>query len=130
MQITSSTNAQFKIWKSLLSAKGIKENGLFFLMGEKLVNEFLDQPAKGFRAEYLVFDGEITRRTTVKKTFLSKELFQELDVLGTSSPILIISYIEFPVKDLEQDPKGLEIICPLGDPRNLGALIRTAVGFG
>lgn len=28
------------------------------------------------------------------------------------------------------EPQGLEIICPLGDPSNLGALARSAVAFG
>ncbi|MEQ1722268.1 MAG: TrmH family RNA methyltransferase [Pseudobdellovibrio sp.] len=129
-QITSSTNAQFKIWKSLTTSKGIKENNLFFLMGEKLVQEFLESPIEGFKAEYIIHDAEIPHRTSAKKTFLSKDLFKELDVLGTKTPMLILSFQDFPLKDFKSHPKGLELISPLGDPRNLGALTRTALGFG
>lgn len=129
-QITSSTNAQFKIWKSLTTSKGIKENKMFFLMGEKLVAEFLENPTKDFKAEYIIHDAEIPQKTSIKKTFLSKELFKELDVLGTQKPMLILSFGEFPKKDFSAQPNGLELISPLGDPRNLGALIRTATGFG
>lgn len=129
-QITSSTNAQFKIWKSLTTSKGIKENNLFFLMGEKLVNEFLENPVEGFKAEYIIHDAEIPQKTSIRKTFLSKELFKELDVLGTKTPMLILSFKDFEAQDFKNSPQGLELICPLGDPRNLGALARTALGFG
>jgi len=129
-QISSATNAQFRQWQSLLTAKGIKENKQFFLMGEKLVNEFLHSPVKGFNAEYLIFKEDPGMRTAARKTALSKELFDELDVLNTKAPLLIISYEEFPEKNFSAEPSGLELICPLGDPRNLGALMRTAVAFG
>ncbi len=133
--ITSDANNQFKIWKSLTTSKGIKEHQQFFLMGGKLVQEFLTAPALGFRAEYLVqeyltHDTEISFKTDIKKTFLSKELFKELDVLGTKSPLLILSFADFKEKDFSLTASGLELICPLGDPRNLGALIRSSVGFG
>ncbi|MBY0555169.1 TrmH family RNA methyltransferase [bacterium] len=129
-QITSSTNAQFKIWKSLTTSKGIKENNLFFLMGEKLVNEFLENPVEGFKAEYIIHDAKIPQKTSIRKTFLSKDLFKELDVLGTKTPMLILSFKDFEAQNFKNSPQGLELICPLGDPRNLGALARTALGFG
>lgn len=130
LQITSSTNQFFKTLKSLTTAKGIKENKMFFLMGDKLVNEFLESPVAEYKIEYIIHDAEIPQRTSARKTFLSKELFKEIDVLGTKSPMLVLSYNAIAVKDLNQTPKGLELICPLGDPRNLGALIRTSLAFG
>lgn len=130
LQITSSTNQFFKTLKSLTTAKGIKENKMFFLMGEKLVNEFLESPVETYKLEYIIHDAEIPQRTSARKTFLAKELFKELDILGTKSPMLVLSYNSLPVKDLNQVPNGLELICPLGDPRNLGALVRTSLAFG
>ena len=127
--ISSATNSQFKIWKTLVTSKGIKEHNLFFLMGEKLVQEFLKAPAHGFQPEYIVFDRDIPEKTDIKKTILSPELFKELDVLGTKSPLLILSFNDFVVKDMQLEPKGLELLCPLGDPRNLGALVRSATAF-
>ncbi|MCC2678160.1 MAG: rRNA methyltransferase [Pseudobdellovibrio sp.] len=129
-QISSSTNSLFRQWQSLLTAKGIKEHKQFFLMGEKLVNEFLQSPVNRFKAEYLVFKEDPGIKTSARKTALSKELFDELDVLNTKSPLLILSYEEFPEKNFSAEPTGLELVCPLGDPRNLGALMRTAVAFG
>lgn len=128
-QITSASNVQFRVWKSLLTSKGIKENNQFFLMGRKLVEEFLENPLPRFKPEYLIHDAEIPFQTQIKKTFLTKELFNELDTLGTKSPILVLNFTDFEEKDFTQMPSGLELICPLGDPRNLGALTRTALGF-
>ena len=130
LQITSSSNPLFRVWKSLLTSKGIKENNRFFLMGSKLVSEFLKKPNSLYEPEYIIFDSEINVTTQIKKTILAKELFKELDVLGTQSPILILKFNDFNEKDFSTEPVGLELICPLGDPRNLGALTRTALGFG
>ncbi|AGH95709.1 TrmH family RNA methyltransferase [Pseudobdellovibrio exovorus] len=128
-QITSSSNSLFRIWKSLLTSKGIKEHRQFFLMGAKLIQEFLDQPVDGFHIEYLIYDSECPYDINCKKTQLTKELFQELDVLGTKSALLILSYHDFIEKDFSKEAQGLELICPLGDPRNLGALTRSATGL-
>jgi len=130
LQISSATNNQFKIWKSLINSKGIKEHRQFFLMGAKLITEFLKNPLADFKVEYIIHDSEISINTNTKKTLLSKELFNELDVLGTKSPMLILSFKDFEEKNFLQAPQDLELICPLGDPRNLGALIRSGVGFG
>lgn len=111
-------------------------------MGEKLIGEFFDDTAgfaeRGFKPEYLIYDKEISPsyagnsaggHLDFKTTQLSPELFKELDVLGTKSPLLILTFNNFAVKDFSLPPSGLELICPLGDPRNLGALIRSAAGF-
>ena len=130
LEITSAANTQFKIFKSILTAKGIKEHKLFILSGQKLVDEFMKDPVPGFSLEYILFNDEIKFQSDCKITRLGNDLFKELDVLGTHFNLLVISFQSFQVKDLNSVPQGLEIICPLGDPRNMGALIRTAAGFG
>lgn len=130
LEISSSTNAQFKIFKSLLTSKGIKEHQQFILSGQKLIEEFLSHPPTGFQIDFVLFSDELKIKTTAKHTKLSKELFTELDVLGTHFNLVVLSFKEFERIDLQQAPQGLEVICPLGDPRNLGSLIRTALGFG
>lgn len=130
VEITSATNPQFKIFKSLLNAKGIKENGLFILSGEKLIAEFLKKPPLGFQIEFILFEDEIKVQTKAKATKLSRELFHEIDLLGTHFNLLVVSFKEFLNIDFNLAPLGLELICPLGDPRNLGSLARTALAFG
>ncbi len=129
LEISSAANAQYKIWQSLLTSKGIKEHQQFFLMGSKLVEEFIKSPTPGFKIEYILFFEDCQLRSEAKRTILTKDLFKELDVLGTHAPLLVLSFEDFENKDFNQLPQGLEIVCPLGDPRNLGALIRSAVGF-
>lgn len=129
-EIGSTSNEQFKIFKSLLTSKGIKEHGLFILSGEKLIHEFLKNPSPRFKTEFLLFNDEVKVQTAAKLTKISNDLFKELDVLGTHFNLLVLSTSSLPEKDLNVIPKDLELICPLGDPRNLGSLIRTAVGFG
>ena len=130
LEITSASNPQFKIFKSLLTSKGIKEHRLFILSGQKLIEEFLNKAHPGIEVEYLLFNDEIKVKCEAKTTRLATELFKELDALGTHFNLLVCSFLEFPEKDLSQLPDGLEIISPLGDPRNLGSLLRTAAGFG
>ena len=61
---------------------------------------------------------------------LSTPLFEKIDLFGTGAPILVCQVPPFPSADLEARPRGLEILCPFGDPANVGALIRTAVAMG
>lgn len=137
LNITSSANAQFKVFQSLLTSKGIKKEGLFFLMGEKIIKEFLKSPSH--ELEFLIYSDEIPTdlklsdlklAQQVKFTQLSKELFNELDSLGTHYPLLVLKCPLFLEKDFSKKPKGLELIAPLGDPKNLGALARSAIAFG
>ena len=61
---------------------------------------------------------------------LSTLLFEKIDLFGTGAPLLICQAPPFPSADLEAQPHGLELLCPFGDPANVGALIRTAVAMG
>lgn len=115
--ISSASNAQFKLWKSLLEPRGIKKNGLFLLFGEKVVNETLRNHRE-----------QVTELIEIEKT-LSKELFRELDIFGTNSSIAVCRAPEFPRWREEKKREGLTLLCPLGDPSNLGALLRTACAF-
>lgn len=129
-QISSATNPQYKIWKSLLTSKGIKEHHLFLLMGSKLVQECLDAPSLKYKIEGVLCLEPSEKNKKFRQTQLSADLFKELDVLNTRSPMLVLSYEDFQEMDFALEPKGLELITPLGDPRNLGAMTRTAVSFG
>lgn len=133
-EITSASNELFKNWKNLDTAKGIRKAGEFFLMGEKLIREFAENKElqKKFlvRAELFNEDlrplGLASDRSTFK---LAKGLFKEIDFVGTHFNLLLLSLPEIPAYDPVAAARGLELVCPLGDPGNLGAVIRSALAF-
>lgn len=127
--ISSPSNPKFQIWRSLLNAKGIKKENLFILSGEKLIGEFLKNPSLPISCELITQD--LFPLQTKKNVFeLNKPLFQELDVIGTRFNLLVLELPEIKDSSPLDKPQGLEVVAPLGDPKNLGALIRTCVAFG
>jgi rRNA methylases len=135
MEISSKTNDHFRRWTDLSTARGIKKHQEFFLMGEKLIEEFLKNPAYKVKAEIINEDLKSVTAGNAKlgrvPLFkLSKALFNELDTVGTHYNLLVLEPKELGTLEAKTEPKGLELICPLGDPGNLGAIARSAVAFG
>lgn len=127
--IESAQNSIFKKYQSLTTSKGIKKEKLFLLSGSKLVQEFLKNAKLEIECE--IISPDLKPLLSQKKPVLfSQKLFQELDVLGTHFNLLAIHLPEMPTADLTKAPSGLELICPLGDPSNMGALARSALAFG
>ena len=130
--ISSSQNAHVKRWAALQEARGIERFRQCLVSGEKVVRETLIQhPAQCL---------ELIRRAGtpvpfpppahVKAYALTTPLFEKIDLFGTGAPVLVCQVPPFPSANLEVLPRGLEILCPLGDPANVGALIRTATAMG
>jgi len=138
IEISSKTNEHFKRWSDLNSSRGIRKHGEFFLMGEKLIEEFLKNPHLKVKAEIIHEDLKALSDKNLKLSKfqrvplfkLPKALFNEIDFVGTHFNLFVLELPEIPNKDLSQKPEGLEMITPLGDPGNLGALIRSALAFG
>ncbi|MBS1971770.1 MAG: RNA methyltransferase [Bdellovibrionales bacterium] len=133
-EITSASNELFKNWKNLDTAKGIRKAGEFFLMGEKLIREFSEnkelQQKFPVKAELFNEDLRPLKLASDRSTFkLAKGLFKELDFVGTHFNLLLLTLPEIPSYDPATQPQGLELVCPLGDPGNLGAVIRSALAF-
>jgi TrmH family RNA methyltransferase len=133
IDISSKTNDHFKRWSDISSARGIKKHNEFILMGEKLIAEFLQNPTFKIKAE--IIHEELPSLTSSLKTRvplykLPKALFNELDVVGTHYNLLVLEPKEIEVLDKSKKPQGLEVVCPLGDPSNLGALARSGLAFG
>ncbi len=136
--ITSDSNEKLKLFKSLLTSKGIKEHKKFIFSGEKLIEEYFSQNLMRFKTTCLIFDKDewpsfldkIPAEKEIQKIVVPSSAFKDLDVVGTHRPLLVLEYKDFEIKNLQVNPIDLELICPLGDPRNLGALVRSAVGLG
>lgn len=127
--ISSASNDEYIKLKSLATSKGQNKHGEFLLMGDKLVREFLANGGD-FRLLAEVRTPELTAVSSAPQLGLAPALFNEIDVVGTHSNLLLLEKPELPFRDLTAKPQGLELICPIGDPINLGAVLRSALAFG
>lgn len=135
-RISSSANEVFKEFRSLLEPKGIRKARRFVLSGRKTVEEMAARRADRIVSLVATEDMDLARiyealgenKPTVFR--LDPRLFGELDVFGTRSPLIIGQTPEIPDWNPEDAPQGLEVLCSLGEPSNLGAMIRSAAAFG
>lgn len=131
--IESPANARFRHWEALLESRGIRKHGEFLLAGRKLVPEALRLWPFRFhtmlRCESSDADG-MEPPQGIGTFVLARRLFDRLDISGTGFPLLVGRLPEIPAIDLSQPPHGLELAVALGDPVNLGAVIRSAAAFG
>lgn len=132
IQISSASNDHFKRLCTLKNSKGIRDHGEFILMGENLVREFLKRKNNPWKIKAEVVHEDLQPLTDRGTTHfhLAKALFKEVDVLGTQFNLLVLQNQDLERSDLQQNPMGLELVCPLGDPGNLGAVLRSALAFG
>ncbi|MEK2645154.1 TrmH family RNA methyltransferase [Bdellovibrio sp. BCCA] len=136
IEISSKTNDHFRRWADLSSARGIKKHNEFILMGEKLIGEFLENPNFKIKGEIVHEDlksvtltAPTLRGQRIPVFKLPKALFNEIDVVGTHYNLLVLEPKE--IEPLTSaSTQGLEVVSPLGDPSNLGALARSALAFG
>jgi TrmH family RNA methyltransferase len=137
IELSSKSNEHFKRWLELNSSRGIKKNCEFILMGKKLIHEFLDDPQFKVKAEIVTEDlspiansASSLRGQKIPAFKLSRALFNEIDCMGTHWNLLVLEPKDLREMPLNHQVSGLEIVCPLGDPSNLGALARSALAFG
>jgi len=133
-EITSEENPSYREWKQLTQPRGIRKHGRALLSGSKIVEEawrtFPEQ------VDTLILGG--TRMAapddfpdSAKVVRLTAPLFQELDTIGTKSPLLVLRVPELSTWMPEQGlPPGLSLFLPFQDPENLGAAIRSGLAFG
>lgn len=129
--LSSRHNIRFKRWISLLNSEGIKTHQQCLVSGTTLRKE-LTQRAETSIGEILFPPSyEIREELPCQATSftLTKPLFDELDIFGTKEPLVVCTTPSTPPFDLTQPPRGLEILCPIGDPGNLGALLRSCRAF-
>lgn len=132
--IESESNETFKGLKKLLSPRGIKKQLQALVSGPKQVSEVL----AGFpeRCIAWISRGDKSPPPDPAPAHLSwyrlaPPLFEELDIFGTASPLLLVRIDEIPKWNASEGlPKGCTLLVPFQDPENVGAVIRTAVAFG
>lgn len=133
--IESASNPIFKVLQTLDKSRGINKEGQCLISGTKIIEEVLRLERVELDDSYWVFHSEehdLFKLTNAPESLvqLSKPLFKELDVLGTHSPLLCVNIPEIKKWNPDDEAQGIELLCALGDPNNLGALIRSAKAFG
>jgi TrmH family RNA methyltransferase len=132
--ITSPHNDAFRTWLSLTTSKGLTKEKLFLLSGAKLVAEYLAKPHLTLHTEIITTGMQSLTKQDDKVAHVSAELFVQLDVLGTHHNILVLEQPQLTTLDeatlTSYTPHAIEVVLPVGDPGNLGALIRSCEAFG
>ena len=131
--IESATNPRVKIWRSLLTARGIKRHELAILSGSKIIGELCEQHASRVDCFLVNVDSEpIAALSGSGKPvyLLSSPLFRELDVHGTDGPLAVVTVPAFPRMDTIPGNVDCVLCLPFQDPANIGAAVRSAAAFG
>ncbi len=129
--ISSQQNPIFGDLKKLLTSKGIHKQNKFLLWGEKFVAEVLRDSPEAVDS-LLVGPGHKppASASVAANIELTSELFKELDLFGTGTPILVCKIPVVPKMSVTRKASGLELLIAVSEPSNLGTIIRSAVSFG
>jgi 16S rRNA (guanine527-N7)-methyltransferase len=131
-EVTSPQNPHYRLLKAILESKGICKYGLALISGKKVVEEIArDDP------EHI--ECWVTRRSSTKipltgpasnvgYIILDNNLFDNIDIWGTGSPLLVVRVDPFPVWN--DSDMGCTLFIPFQDPGNVGSVIRSAAAFG
>lgn len=137
--ITSSENKNFKELKKLTSTDAIKKYNKTIISGKKQIGDLVSRMPQICQT-LIIFDGyseDDGNINNITKSFsrdgklliLKKALYNELDIFNTGSPLLIIQTPEIAGWDYTSEDR-CTLLIPFQDPVNVGALIRSAAGFG
>ncbi len=131
MTISSPRNEQFKRWMSLLDSRGLTQHQQCLVSGKKLVRQILVQfPNLSLEILYPTLRFPVLIAPPQVTHFrLTPELFRKLDLAGTRFPLLVCQVPPITLASLTSPPRGLEVLCPFGDPTNVGAIIRSSCAF-
>ena len=132
-EIRSPKNGHYKRWMSLHDSKGIKKHSQCLVSGSKIVPEIIEQSFH-LSLEIVTSDQIATpldphQVQKIQSYVIPHSLFKQLDLFGTGAPLLIAKVPKMEDFSSTCLPVGLEVLCELGDPHNLGALARCCEAF-
>jgi len=131
-KITSETNRKFKEFKALLTGRGVKRYGKTIISGSKVVPELIQMKPGSVLGWITLPDDSMPPPEMpdgVPRYRLSTMLFRELDVNGTRLPLLVVKVPDIDPFDEAYISDPVILLIPFQDPRNVGAVIRTAFSF-
>ncbi len=130
-ELSSDSNPSFRVFREILTGRGIRKHGQALLAGSRITAEVCDRSSERVLA-WITDDHQTPPADEAVPWYrLNKPLFKELDVAGTNSPLLLVSAPPLPPwSDDEPWAEGCTLFIPFQDPDNVGAVIRSAVAFG
>lgn len=132
--IESRDNKVFKKLKSLQKKKGLLKEGQALLSGSKVIADYQSSAfgqSQASQARWILSSHHDLQSTNRDKnqTVFSPTLFAELDQFGTGKPLLQIPIPQIhPINEL--NTKRPTLFFCLGNPKNAGTFLRTALAFG
>ena len=129
--IHSSDNARFRLFKTLLTPKGIRKEKRS-LVGGKAALELLRYEPDKVQA-VIAREGmrSLPEAIGLPTTVLDKALFSVLDISGSNMPLVVVEVPDIsPFSAKEREVPSRCLFLDLADPEELGAVLRSAQYFG
>ena len=120
------SNNQIKHIKSLHQRKYRKQQGLFIVEGDKLVEELID-------SDFEIKEIYATKEWNAISDFVevSNKDLERITAFKTPNKVLAVVRLKsFSVNDLDLNGKLSLVLDNINDPGNLGTIIRTGLWFG
>lgn len=123
-KIVSAANPTYRELLSLMEGRTLKKSTKCIVSGKKLISE-LKLPI----LYEVICEGAESLFPTNKVIELSTTLFEEINPVGVQDHLAVVQQPQIEAWN-GQTLHGLTLMTPLGDPNNLGALLRSAEAFG